>query len=61
MNRENSPFLGDSASPESILTGRPMVGLGIELCTHTKKRNSIRKFTHVGERMTEDSRVALVI
>ena len=60
MNRENSPFLGDSASPESILTGRPVVGLGIELCTH-KKRNSIRKFTHVGERMTEDSRVALVI
>ena len=26
MNGENSLFLGDSASPESMLTGRPRVG-----------------------------------
>jgi hypothetical protein len=34
MNRENSLFLRDSASPESILTGRPRVGWG-KVLSHT--------------------------
>jgi len=39
MNRENSLFLGDSASPESILTGRPRL-VGVKFNAHTKKENS---------------------
>ena len=40
MNRENSLFLGDSASPESMLTGRLRVGWG-KVLSHTHRTDAL--------------------